>query len=64
MVSGYKFGQMEPSMKVIGIMAKQQEKESLYMLMGMFMKESGKMTKLRDTEYINITMVHGIKGIG
>lgn len=64
MVSGYKFGQMEPNIKVIGIMAKQQEKASLYMLMGMFMKDSGKMIRLPVTEYTNITMVHAIKGIG
>jgi hypothetical protein len=64
MVSVYKFGQMELSTKVIGIMAKQQEKASLSTLMEIFMKDSGKMIRLVVMEYTNITMVHAIKDIG
>lgn len=38
---GYKFGQMEPDMKVIGTTTKLMEKESLYTSMAMFMMAIG-----------------------
>lgn len=59
-----KYGQMERSMKVFGRMEKQQEKESLYMSMEIFIRESGNKIKLVDMVFTSTTMVHATKDIG
>jgi len=59
-----RYGQMEQSMKVFGKMERLQAKESLYMSMEIFIKESGNKIKLVDMVYTSTIMVHDIKDIG
>jgi len=59
-----RYGQMEHCMKVFGKMERLQAKESLYMSMEIFIKESGNKIKLVDMVYTSTIMVHDIKDIG
>ena len=51
-------------MKVSGNIVKLLVKADLFMLMGMFMTEIGKMIKLMGLEYIHILMEQGMKANG
>ena len=59
-----KFGLMDPFMKVIGRQIRQTVAEDLFMLMGMFIMESGKMTKPMDTASTTIQTVPDMKDTG
>lgn len=58
------YGQMLAIMKGNGFKIKLLERVSLFMLMGMFMKETGKMIWLTARVYINIAEVQNMKGNG
>ena len=60
----FKFGQMVQGIKDNLWMIKQMEKESLFMLMVMFMKETGQMIKHPVLEFITIIMEQSIKDNG
>ncbi len=57
----FKFGLMEPNMKVNGLTIRLKEKENSHMLMVIFMMEIGKRTRHQVMEFIFITMVHDMK---
>ena len=61
---GYKFGLMEPNIKVNGWITKHKEKGSLPMLTAMFMMEIGKKIKHLVQGLIFITTVRDIKDNG
>ena len=59
-----RFGLMEPNMKDNGIMGKLMAEVNSLMLMVMFMRETGEMTKHLDMEFISIITVQSIKENG
>lgn len=64
MAGGNKYGKISPCMKAIGLMIKLTVEADSYMGMEMFMKESGKMTKLTEKEYTLKTMVRATQASG
>ncbi len=60
----FKFGQMVQGMKDNLLMIKQMEKESLYMLMVIYIKEIGQMIKHQVLVFIIIIMEQNIKDNG
>lgn len=62
---GYKYGPMEPNTRDIGLIIKLQEKENLLMLMGIYMKEIGKMIKQMAMVFTSISKLQlDIRDIG
>jgi len=59
-----KFGETDLFMKVIGGITQHKEKEDLYIMMEIFMKDYGLMIKLMELVLIHITMVRNILEIG
>ena len=53
-VMEFKYGQMEPSILVFGKKIKLMVKDSSFMLMEMFMKVIGLMTRLKEEDFTNI----------
>lgn len=60
----YRIGQMVLNIKDIGKIIMHMEKEFFIMLVGMYLRVNGLMTKLPDLEFINILMDQNIKEIG
>ena len=58
------FGQMDPSMRVIGFKTKLMVMEDSYIQMVICMKGNGSMIRLTDMEYIVIKMVHSTRENG
>ena len=59
-----KYGQMVLAMKVSGVTIKQMAKESSGMLMEIFMKENGRMTRLTAMEHTYTLMEQSTKDSG
>jgi hypothetical protein len=60
----HRYGQMEQSMKVNGRMIKHMVKESSGILMVIYLKENGSLTRLMAMEFILIRMEQSMKESG
>ena len=61
---GCRLGQMEPSMKAIGLIINPMARENFYTLMEMYMMAVGKMGKLMVMAFLSITWEDDIKATG
>ena len=64
MAMEFRFGQMEQSMKEIGLIIKRMDKESFGMRMAMSLTESGRRIRHMDMGYIHMSMEQSTKVTG